>query len=173
MRRIYSHSCTASERTNERTNRQRRLVAVESRASVRSYAYFSRSRGDSPAVFPPVNLSRRSRQSSVSGRLNVISASGHNGPLFSRYHSGVSVLSSLAPAALPPAHLLPVPHVSPSLSLVLSYLKPLPDDRQDVSLGVAGRKSRAVTRVFPGRQWARGSTRLLRYSRNFPAEALR
>lgn len=35
------------------------------------------------------------------------------------------------------------------------------------------RESHAVTSAFPGRQWARGSTCAVRYSRNFPAEAPR
>lgn len=116
-------ACDASthiraERANERTivndSRRRRIA----RPSDRTLIFHAPAAIRRP-FSRPVNLSWRSRQSSVSGRLNIISASGHNGPLFSRYHSGVSVLSSLAPAALPPVHLLPV-----SLRVSLSFSPP-------------------------------------------------
>lgn len=67
-------------------------------------------------------------------------------------------------------------HYPSFLSLCFFSLSPtrLPDDRQDVSLrGPRARIACRDARVVPWRQWARGSTRAPRYSRNFRAEALR
>lgn len=117
VRRIYSHSRRASERTN---NRQR-LSSPSNRASVRSYAYFSRSRGDSPAVFP-------ARQSLVEIATVVrVGSAQHYFRVGSQWTTFLPIpLRRVRPVlsrARGPSSRSPVPYVSPSLSLLLSYLK--------------------------------------------------
>lgn len=90
---------------------------------------------------------------------------------FSRYRSG-NLRFRLSPAIFP---YLALPILS--LSVSFTYLRPLPDDRQDVSLRVP--RARIACRdacVVPGDNGPAGalvrSPSLPRYSRNFRAEAL-